>query len=177
MSIATEIQRLQTAKANIKTAIENHGVSVGDGTLDTYADLISQISGGGGSSETPTINGRVFDCGTFSFETDQTEYHYVTHSLGVVPSAAFVWTSSMPLTDEDGNNLTYICAKMIIDTSTNRNGVTQCIIDGEKKVRPATIYGVGGFTTSATNLTINCSADYPLRAGLTYNWLAIGGAV
>lgn len=47
MSIVTEITRLQKAKANIKTAIENKGVTVGDGTIDTYAEKISQISGGG----------------------------------------------------------------------------------------------------------------------------------
>lgn len=46
MSISTEIQRLQTAKADIKAAIENKGVTVGDGTIDTYADKINEISGG-----------------------------------------------------------------------------------------------------------------------------------
>lgn len=44
MSIASEISRLQTAKADIKTAIENKGVNVGDGLIDTYADKISEIS-------------------------------------------------------------------------------------------------------------------------------------
>ena len=44
MSIATEISRLQTAKANIKAAIESRGVSVpSSATLDTYANLISSI--------------------------------------------------------------------------------------------------------------------------------------
>lgn len=47
MSIATEIQRLQTAKADIKTAIENKGVTVGDGTIDTYAEKIDEIEVGG----------------------------------------------------------------------------------------------------------------------------------
>ena len=46
MSIATQIERLQTAKADIKAAIENKGVTVGDGTIDTYAEKISEISGG-----------------------------------------------------------------------------------------------------------------------------------
>lgn len=46
MSITTEIQRLQNAKADIKTAIENKGVEVGDGLINTYAEKISQISGG-----------------------------------------------------------------------------------------------------------------------------------
>lgn len=47
MSIANEIQRLQSAKADIKSAIENKGVTVGDGTIDTYAQKISEISSGG----------------------------------------------------------------------------------------------------------------------------------
>lgn len=46
MSIATEIQRLQTAKIDIKTAIENKGVTVGDGRIDTYAKKIGEISSG-----------------------------------------------------------------------------------------------------------------------------------
>lgn len=46
MSIAQEIQRLQSAKADIKSAIEQKGVTVGDGTIDTYAEKISEISGG-----------------------------------------------------------------------------------------------------------------------------------
>ena len=46
MSIATEVERLQTAKADIKAAIENKGVTVGDGTIDTYAEKIGEISGG-----------------------------------------------------------------------------------------------------------------------------------
>lgn len=47
MSIETEIQRLQTAKADIKTAIEEKGVEVGDGLIDTYAEKIAEISSGG----------------------------------------------------------------------------------------------------------------------------------
>ena len=49
MSISTEIQRLQNAKTNIKTAIENKGVIVGDGTIDTYAEKIGEISVGSDS--------------------------------------------------------------------------------------------------------------------------------
>lgn len=48
MSIASEIERLQGAKADIKSAIESKGVTVGDGTIDTYAAKIDEISGGGG---------------------------------------------------------------------------------------------------------------------------------
>ena len=49
MSIATEILRLSTAKANIKSAIIAKGVSVpNEAKLDTYNTYVSQISGGGG---------------------------------------------------------------------------------------------------------------------------------
>ncbi len=51
MSIATEISRLQTAKADIKSAIEAKGVTVpSNATLDTYDTYVSQISGGGGTN-------------------------------------------------------------------------------------------------------------------------------
>ena len=43
MSIATEIQRLQEAKADIKAAIEEKGVEVGDGLIDGYADKIDDV--------------------------------------------------------------------------------------------------------------------------------------
>jgi hypothetical protein len=48
MSISTEIERLQNAKAEIKSAIEEKGVEVGDGRIDTYAEKISQITSGDG---------------------------------------------------------------------------------------------------------------------------------
>jgi hypothetical protein len=51
MSIANEITRLQGAKASIKAAIEQKGVTVGDGTIDTYAEKIGEISGGGSGVE------------------------------------------------------------------------------------------------------------------------------
>ena len=44
MSIATEIARLQTAKADIKTAIESKGVTVpSNASIDTYDTYVSQI--------------------------------------------------------------------------------------------------------------------------------------
>ena len=49
MSIASEITRLQTAKADIKSAIENKGVTVpSNASIDTYDTYIDQIQTGGG---------------------------------------------------------------------------------------------------------------------------------
>ena len=52
MSIADQITRLQNAKANIKTSIENKGVAVSDeATLDSYPALIDSIEVGSGGGE------------------------------------------------------------------------------------------------------------------------------
>lgn len=63
MSIQTEITRLQTAKADIKTAIELKGVNVpSSATIDTYDDYVSQIvTGGGGSSSAETALAGMID--------------------------------------------------------------------------------------------------------------------
>lgn len=51
MSITTEITRLQTAKSDLKTAIEAKGVTVPSATtIDGYATLVGQIQTGGGPS-------------------------------------------------------------------------------------------------------------------------------
>jgi hypothetical protein len=48
MSIASEITRLQNAKADIKTAIEAKGVEIpSNATLDEYSDYIEEIPSGG----------------------------------------------------------------------------------------------------------------------------------
>lgn len=47
MSVASEITRLQTAKADLKTAIEGKGVTVASSAkLDAYPALVESISGG-----------------------------------------------------------------------------------------------------------------------------------
>lgn len=57
MSIASEITRLQTAKANIKTSIENKGVTIpSNATLDSYDGYIDSIQTGGGSLDNYTYS-------------------------------------------------------------------------------------------------------------------------
>lgn len=60
MSIATEITRLQGAKADLKTAIEGKGVTVpAAALLDDYADLVDAIqTGGGGLNLNEFFSGR-----------------------------------------------------------------------------------------------------------------------
>lgn len=80
MSIASEISRLQTAKAGLKTAIEGKGVTVPSATtLDGYPALVSSIpSGGGGDdwtrpSEWPNLD---------SINFTNFDGYYLTYDLG-----------------------------------------------------------------------------------------------
>lgn len=57
MSISSEITRLQTAKADLKTAIEGKGVTVPSATkIDGYADLVDAISQGSTPTGTKQIS-------------------------------------------------------------------------------------------------------------------------
>ena len=54
-TIAENLSRIQSAKADIKTAIEAKGVTVpSSATIDTYSTYVSQISGGGGGITMPS---------------------------------------------------------------------------------------------------------------------------
>lgn len=55
MTIAENLQRIQTAKTDIKTAIENKGVNVGDITIDGYAAKIDEITVGGSAEDANAI--------------------------------------------------------------------------------------------------------------------------
>ena len=46
MSVMSEIERIKNAKSALKTSIENKGVSVGDGLINTYAGKVDEIEGG-----------------------------------------------------------------------------------------------------------------------------------
>lgn len=89
MSIASEITRLNTAKADIKTAIEAKGVEVPSSALiDTYDDYIAQIEGGGGCS--------VASANSISFD-DMGRISSVDYKEGVtsIPDYMFAYNPSI----------------------------------------------------------------------------------
>lgn len=75
MSIVTDITRIMNAKADIKTAIEEKGVEVGDGLIDTYAEKIAEITGGGGDSYYDTF----WDA--FQVNGTRTDYSYAFRNI------------------------------------------------------------------------------------------------
>jgi len=135
MSIASEITRLQTAKANLKTSIEAKGVTVSSSaTLDAYPALVDSIpSGGGGSVVIPkTVNFYDYD-GTLVASYSGSEIQALTE----LPTAPNHSTDKVPLTFDEWNwTLAEIKANntstpdMIIDvgaTYHTTDGKTHCI--------------------------------------------------
>ncbi len=83
MSISTDLTRLQSAKAAIRTAIEGKGVTVADGAkLDAFAALIDSISSGGGDSG--------FTCGLITPADTTASQLEIEHGLGTVPALIFI---------------------------------------------------------------------------------------
>ena len=83
MSIANEISRIQSAKADIKTAIEAKGVTVpSSATIDTYPTYVSQIPAGGGDDSTlrDLIEGDITSITIPSGTTSIKEYGFVSCS-------------------------------------------------------------------------------------------------
>ena len=71
MSIANEITRLQTAKADIKTAIIDKGGTIDDETLDQYASVINSLPSGG-----LTIEGQQIITGILTGTVDEFDTVY-----------------------------------------------------------------------------------------------------
>lgn len=81
MAIADNLNRIIQAKADIKSAIENKGVSVGDITIDGYAAKIAEIpqEGGGSSAKIRLADtGIKLGASTFSEVPDCFDFEGVT---------------------------------------------------------------------------------------------------
>ena len=88
MSVQTQIDRLASAKAAIKTAIEGKGVTVADSAnLDAFAALIDSIEAGGGG-------GGGFACGLITPADMRASQLEIEHGLGAVPAVIFIAAAS-----------------------------------------------------------------------------------
>lgn len=146
-------------------------------TGEAAADLtqaVQTLCNGFGQGGVSTINGRTFDYGTFILEADQTVPLSVAHALGTVPSAVFLYVVNPPFTDENGEQLRYQYGKYRNASTGSSHSATIFTNWGTSAV------GVGANANhfrlewTDTNFILNCSSTYPLRAGLTYEWIALG---
>ena len=78
MAIADNLNRIIQAKADIKAAIENKGITVGDITIDGYAAKIAEIEGGGTSKIRLAGTGIKLGDSTFTEVPDYIDFDGVT---------------------------------------------------------------------------------------------------
>lgn len=191
MSVATEITRIENAKSNIKTAIENKGVSVpNDALIDTYATYISQISGGSSGltyetgtytptndiarptiaftnvhNEAPIYIG-MFDVTDTSNQNTNTNYcwEYFDHYK--------MWGTSLPYAS-DGLRYAFIFYYYrSTSTTATTTGWVQCSNNSDSSGDGDTSYPRYWVTETDFKPSSNSTTRY-WRASRTYKWIAI----
>ena len=99
MSVATELTRIQTAKANLKASIEAKGVTVSsDALIDAYPALVDSIPTGGGAVREKLLNFIDYD-GTIVASYEGSEIAGLTS----LPDGPDHSTDEVPLTFEGWN--------------------------------------------------------------------------
>ena len=149
--------------SDIADAVRTKTGSAEEIIADDFPTAIAAISGGG----TPTINGKTFDCGTFTPASDITANYTVSHALGRTPEFLVLWTVNNDFAVQG------VLGKWNANIGTVSRNVGVIAANGD----PAAATGGNSSTyrsaAGATTLTLNCSATYPLLAGVEYQWLVI----
>lgn len=171
MSIANEIRRLQTAKADIKAAIEGKGVTVGDETIDTYSELISRIKGGVGAdlpSNITAINGGTWTQATISKAGDTFD---IMHGLTETPDVIIITSDTQEIAP---TNNTPTFESIYYDANNNSMGC----VSYSKGVFSRAWYAFDTATSGITavdnkTFTITTVSNRCLYTGVTYSWIAV----
>ena len=188
MSIATEVSRLQSAKASIKSAIEGKGVTVPDGTLlDGMASLIESIEAGGSGAKV------AFGTFTLSETKDTTGTFEVEHGLGVVPDIVLVSLCNVQYSSKTYESDTVfgirtgtksafgnMSSQKMVNKKNSTSGnnasyyfnVSNATVDSGIDI-DNTAYNINNADSSKFLLATSANKIY--YSGRTYYWLAVGG--
>lgn len=191
MSIATEITRLQNAKAALKTAINAKGRSITDETLDEYAAEVDLIEAGGGGTTTgdflvrfidydgtvlkeewvdsgndatpPTLPDHSGDCsgGGLTFQEWNNAYTNVTRDIDV--GATYITT--------DGKTHAFLTLTIpttkVVTLNLNKSDGSTLTVDWGDGTTPDTFTNTGNFNTGAH--TYANYGDYEVTM-----WISVG---
>lgn len=125
------------------------------------------------AGETPNINGKKFDCGTFTFAEDTNAVQTINHNLGIYPEAIFVWSYNFPKSIEENYAMVGIMKFTNFDDSSGAGYVHTA----NNTYSFGTTASATACTATTTQITILTTSTYKWRSGYTYHWLAIGGDV
>ena len=157
MAISTEIQRLQGAKASLKTSIENKGVTVPAATkIDGYAALVDQISGGGGDAPSSYDAVRLFDYdGTLLYSYSAADFANLT-AMPANPSHTGLTAQGWNWSLADAK--TYVAAHGYLE-------IGQSYITTDGKTR-----AYFSFPQGTARLTLTIDIYQSVANGVTINW-------
>ena len=165
MSIAIALTALSADVGNARDKIAEMGgtVTPNGGTSQLAADIATIPQGGGEA----LINGRKFECGTFTFPSTITSSYTIQHTLGKEPSAVFLW-----VVDPDYSVRGQV-GKFRADHTTDFNSAA--VIAGNGGIAVSTGASGHRFKTvwDSTTITFNCDSTYPLLPNMEYQWIAI----
>ena len=165
MSIATALTALNSDVVNARNKIVEMGgaVTPNGGTSQLSADIATIPQVGGEA----LINGRKFECGTFTFPTAVTANYTIQHTLGKEPSAVFLC-----VVDPDYSVFSQV-GKFRADSTSRQKSVT--ILAANNSIASST--GVSGERYSimwdSTTITFGAASAYPLLSNMEYQWIAI----
>lgn len=128
---------------------------------------------------TPTLLGKVFDCGSFKLTQNKTNYT-VTHNLGHTPDNLILFASYNTAAVK---SITAFCSRIHCGNAVNGSIFNLyfgthikflCLTDSLSDIsyESTCTAGNGCFSSfSANAFTVSVPSDAPLSAGITYSWI------
>ena len=167
MSIATEISRLQTAKADIKTAIEAKGVTVpSSAKIDVFDDYIAQIPTGG-SYQSKTISP------TESSQTISPDSGYDALSSVTVNAISNTYVGS-EIARKSSSDLTASGATVTVPAGYYSSQATKSVSNGSATA-PASISGSSATVSTGTN-TLTLTKTVRVTPSVSAGYVSAGTA-
>lgn len=151
MSVQTQIDRINAAKADILAALTEKGVDTSGAGLADIAALVAGIEAGGGGGN--------FATGTFTVTSD-VNYRNITHDLGTIPNLFIVWSNDVTA----GSSLYIITLASFVPDPTDTQkqaAVIKFYSSGSETVNVTTQYSSGiSITGSASSSTDYAKTPY-----------------
>lgn len=157
MSIASEIERLQTAKADLKTAIEKRGITVGDTTIENYTQLLNNCPYSMKGQFTPSEDTNIFSIQNLPFKphtiiiSNIELYNSIISGAVICYAQINTYPGVFTCGSEDGQSL------ITLGIKPNSTAVN--------------------FLDNAFILEMPSSLDYKFKAGYTYEFIISGGYI
>ena len=167
MSIASEISRLQTAKTDIKTAIEAKGVTVpSSAKIDVFDDYIAQIPTGG-SYQSKTISP------TESSQTISPDSGYDALSSVTVNAISSTYVGS-GIARKSSSDLTASGATVTVPAGYYSSQATKSVSSGSATA-PASISGSSATVSTGTN-TLTLTKTVGVIPSVSAGYISAGTA-